>query len=210
MQDISSQINSLLSSVPNYADSLKSINEPINSVRWIPIELVEANDYNPNSVATTEMQLLYISVLKDGYTQPVVTIFDPNKGKFIIIDGFHRYSIMKHYKDIYERCRGLLPCVVLEKSLSDRMAATIRHNRARGKHSINGMSNIVFGMLDQGLSDSDICNELGMEVEELLRLKHVTGFSKLFKDSNYKKAWESRQQVQLRINAERQGMRVVK
>ena len=102
--------------------------QPINNVKWIPIEKVFANNYNPNSVANNEMKLLYVSVKNDGYTQPVVTIYDEKKDRYVIVDGFHRYSIMKRYKDIYASCEGKLPCVVLEgKTINDLMASTIRH-----------------------------------------------------------------------------------
>ena len=102
--------------------------QPINNVKLIPIEKVFANNYNPNSVANNEMKLLYVSVKNDGYTQPVVTIYDEKKDRYVIVDGFHRYSIMKRYKDIYASCEGKLPCVVLEgKTINDLMASTIRH-----------------------------------------------------------------------------------
>jgi ParB-like chromosome segregation protein Spo0J len=177
----------------NDISPLKS--QPINRVRWVDIEEVQANDYNPNSVAKTEMKLLYTSISHDGYTQPVVTVYDQKKKKYVIIDGFHRYFTCKSYKDILERNHGKLPIVVIDKDINDRMASTIRHNRARGKHSISGMSNIVFEMLDNGWSDADILEELGMESEELIRLKHITGFSKLFADTEYKKAWELKKQL---------------
>ena len=105
---------------------------------------------------------------------------------------------MRRNKDIYELNDGYLPCVVLEKDINERMASTVRHNRARGKHSVNGMSNIVFEMLNNGRSDADICNELGLEKEELLRLKHITGFSKLFRDTEYQKSWNSDKQIKLK------------
>lgn len=171
--------------------------QPVDFVRWIPISQVQANDYNPNSVATTEMRLLYVSIEHDGYTQPVVTVYDEDTGKYVIVDGFHRYFVMKTNADIMERTGGYLPIVVLEKDINDRMASTVRHNRARGKHSIAGMSSMVFDMLDNGWQDADICNELGMEPEELLRLKHITGFSKLFKDVEYNRAWKTRNQIRL-------------
>jgi ParB-like chromosome segregation protein Spo0J len=174
------------------------MNHPVSNVLWVPIEKVEANDYNPNSVAKVELQLLYLSIKADGYTQPVVTIYDKVRDKYVIVDGFHRYYVCKNNKDILESVNGCLPVVVIEKDINDRMASTIRHNRARGKHSVSGMANIVFKMLDNGWADKDICNELGMEPEELLRLKHITGFSKLFEDHEYSKAWESKQQILLR------------
>ena len=172
--------------------------QPVDRVRWVDVDKVQANDYNPNSVATIEMKLLATSISHDGYTQPVVTIYDQKKDKYVIIDGFHRYLTCKTHNEIRERNQGMLPIVVIEKDVNDRMASTIRHNRARGKHSISGMSNIVFEMLDNGWVDHDICEELGMEAEELLRLKHITGFSKLFADTEYKKAWESKKQLQIK------------
>jgi hypothetical protein len=171
---------------------------PVSSVKWVPIEEVEPNDYNPNSVASKEMKLLYTSIKHDGYTQPVVTIWDGEKQKYVIVDGFHRYFIALHNEDIKSSTDGCLPIVVIQKDANERMASTVRHNRARGSHSISGMSNMVFSMLDNGWEDSKICNHLGMEPEELLRLKHITGFSKLFEDTVYAKAWESRHQIRLR------------
>lgn len=172
--------------------------QPVNSVKWIHLDKVIANEYNPNSVAKNEMKLLYLSIKNDGYTQPVVTIYDKDNDKYVIVDGFHRYLVMRTYKEIFDRTGGKLPIVVIEKDINDRMASTIRHNRARGKHSVDGMANMVFNMLDKGWEDSKICMELGLEKEELVRIKHVTGFSKLFGDVNYKKAWKTRKQLQLR------------
>ena len=177
---------------------ISEIKQPIDFVRWIPIEKVQPNDYNPNSVAKIEMGLLYKSIKHDGYTQPIVTIYDKEIDKYIIVDGFHRYFTCKNNKDIYERNKGYLPCVVIEKDINERMAATVRHNRARGEHSVSGMSNMVFEMLQNGWSDSDICNHLGMEAEEILKLKHITGFSKLFQDVEYNKAWETKKQIKLK------------
>lgn len=177
---------------------LSVVKQPIDNVQWVPIDKVEPNDYNPNSVAKVEMGLLYTSISHDGYTQPIVTIYDPEKDKYVIVDGFHRYFTCKNNKDIYERNQGRLPIVVIEKDINDRMASTVRHNRARGKHSVAGMSSMVFKMLDNGWKDEDICKELGMEPEELIRLKHITGFSKLFKDSEYKRSWETKKQILLK------------
>jgi len=172
--------------------------QPVNRVRWVNVEDVQANDYNPNSVASNEMHLLYTSILHDGYTQPVVTIYDKELGKYVIIDGFHRFFTCKNNDDIRERNQGRLPIVVLDKDANDRMASTVRHNRARGKHSVGGMSSMVFSMLDNGWSDADICNHLGMSADELLRLKHITGFSKLFSDAEYNKTWTTKHQIQLK------------
>ena len=169
--------------------------QPIDYVRWVPIDKVCPNDYNPNSVARTEMGLLLRSITHDGYTQPVVTIYDPARDKYVIVDGFHRYFTMKSNAELRERCNGHLPIVVIEKDINERMAATVRHNRARGKHSTEGMANMIFSMLDNGMSDADICNELGMEPEELVRLKHITGFSKLFANVDYRRSWMTMNQI---------------
>lgn len=163
---------------------------PVDCVQWIPIEKVKANNYNPNSVATQEMNLLYTSVREDGYTQPVVAYYDKEQDCYVIVDGFHRNLIVRRYKDIYERCHGMLPVVVINKDISDRMASTVRHNRARGKHSLDGMVNIIYNMIKEGKSEYEICNKLGMEPRELVRLKYITGFAKMFKNYEYEKAIE--------------------
>jgi ParB-like chromosome segregation protein Spo0J len=175
---------------------------PISDVRWVPIDDVEPNDYNPNAVASKEMKLLYTSIKHDGYTQPIVTIWDEERQKYVIVDGFHRYYTCKNNEDIKESTGGCLPVVVIEKNINERMAATVRHNRARGAHSVSGMSSMVFQMLDNGWQDEEICNHLGMEAEEMLRLKHITGFSKLFKDVEYSKSWLSRSQIRLKKQEE--------
>lgn len=180
-------------------EKLSPVKQPINKVIWVPIEKVEPNDYNPNAVANKEMKLLYTSILHDGYTQPVVTIWDEEKEKYIIVDGFHRYFTCKTQEDILERNKGHLPIVVIEKDINDRMASTVRHNRARGEHSITGMGNMVFELLQNGWTDSEICNHLGMEAEEILKLKHITGFSKLFEDVEYQKSWETKRMIKLRL-----------
>ena len=171
--------------------------QPIDRVHWVSIDQVKANDYNPNSVAKKEMQLLYTSVKNDGYTQPVVTIYNEATDKFEIVDGFHRYFTCKSNEDIRERNQGRLPIVVIKKDINERMAATVRHNRARGKHSVQGMSNMVYEMLKNGWSEKDICNELGMEADEVIRLKHITGFAKLFEGHKYYKSWRTPKQIKL-------------
>ena len=169
--------------------------QPIDLVRWVPIERVAPNDYNPNSVASAEMELLYTSILHDGYTQPVVVIWDDARDVYVIVDGFHRYFTCKNRPDIKARNNGLLPVVVIEKDINERMAATVRHNRARGSHSLTGMSSMVFQMLENGWSDSDICAEVGLEIDELSRLKHTSGFSKLFEEVDYQKEWKTKRQL---------------
>lgn len=171
--------------------------QPIDNVMWVPIDKVTPNDYNPNSVAKKEMQLLYISIKEDGYTQPVVTVYDKEKDMYVIVDGFHRYFVCKTQKDILERNHGMLPIVVINKTMNERMAATVRHNRARGSHAVTGMSNLVFNMLKNGWSEADICKELGMEKEEIVKLKYVTGFQKLFENVEYNKSWKTEHQIEL-------------
>jgi ParB-like chromosome segregation protein Spo0J len=174
--------------------------QPINRIKWAKIEEVTPNDYNPNSVAKKEMGLLYTSIKQDGYTQPIVTIYDPKEKMYVIVDGFHRYYTAKTNEDILARNKGRIPIVVIDKDINDRMASTVRHNRARGMHSVTGMSSMVFQMLENGWSDEDICNEVGLGIEELVKLKHITGFSKLFEDAEYNKAWETKNQIKLKIN----------
>jgi len=117
---------------------------PVDLVRWVPIEKIFANNYNPNAVAKNEMRLLSVSISHDGYTQPIVVVFNAEKDQYLIVDGFHRYSVAKMNKEVAKSCGGMLPVVVINKDINDRMASTIRHNRARGKHSVTGMSNVVF------------------------------------------------------------------
>lgn len=188
----------LIQRIREVLHELSPIDQPVDYVRWVDIEKVSPNDYNPNKVARKEMTLLYRSIHHDGYTQPIVTVYDPEADRYVIVDGFHRYFVAKTQADILERNHGKVPIVVIDKSIEERMASTIRHNRARGMHSVQGMSNIVFSMLDAGMSDSEVCNELGMEAEELIKLKHITGFSKLFEDVEYRRAWETKNQARLR------------
>lgn len=176
---------------------------PVAKVLWVPVTDVVANNYNPNSVADTEMKLLYLSILKDGYTQPVVTVYDKVKGKYVIVDGFHRYAVMRRYKSIYDKNDGRLPIVVLEhKTDSDRRASTVRHNRARGKHSTEGMSALVIEMTQAGMNATQVCNELGMEADEYVRLMHITGYARLYRDSEYTNAKESLKQIEIRMDEE--------
>jgi ParB-like chromosome segregation protein Spo0J len=156
-------------------------------------------------VAPNELRLLYRSIEADGYTQPVVTVYNPERDKYIIVDGYHRYLVLKYHKDIADRTGGHLPIVVIAKGLNERMASTIRHNRARGKHQIAGMARVVFDMLDGGMTDEAICRELGLEADELIRLKYVTGFAKLFENIEYQRAWETRKQIKIRREYEDNG-----
>ena len=170
---------------------------PITAVQWVPADKVVRNDYNPNKVSPPEMDLLHTSIREDGYTQPIVVVRDEENDRFVVVDGFHRMTVGKTREDISESCQGRLPVVVLDKTLAERMAATVRHNRARGKHSVAGMSKIVFKMLDEGVEDHEICNRIGCSPTELSRLKVTTGFAKLFKDAEYSTAWMTRRQLKI-------------
>lgn len=158
-------------------------------MKWVPIEKVQANDYNPNIVPPIELDLLYKSIKQDGYTQPIVTFYDAEKDTYIIVDGFHRYTVSKRYPDILQGNHGCVPVVVIDKPLGDRMASTIRHNRARGQHVVEGMVNVVYNLLLEGWSDEKICNELGMGAGELVRIKYISGYAKLYENAEYSKSW---------------------
>lgn len=148
-----------------------------------------ANDYNPNAVAPPEMRLLHDSIKEDGYTQPIVVYWDADQKRYIIVDGFHRHRVGKEYRDIRERCQGHLPVVVIDKPLEDRMASTIRHNRARGKHSVAGMTAIVVALVREGWTDAAIGQHLGMTAEEVLRLKQTSGLAEVFRHRSYSRSW---------------------
>lgn len=158
---------------------------PVYNVRKVPIEKVQANTYNPNHVAPPEMKLLYDSIKEDGYTMPIVCYYLPEQDKYEIVDGYHRYTVMLTHKDIYDREEGCLPVVVIDKDISNRMASTVRHNRARGSHDIDLMVNIVKELHEAGMSDAWILKHLGMEAEELLRLKQISGLASLFADNSF-------------------------
>ena len=166
--------------------------EPVDFVKWVKNPLVHANDYNPNSVAPPEMELLRLSIASDGYTQPIVSM--PSDGAYEVIDGFHRHRVGKECADIQGRVHGYLPLVQIRSSQqdkSDRMAATIRHNRARGEHRVDSMAEIVIELKRRFWSDAKIAKELGMEADEVLRLTQVTGLAGLFADREFSQAWEA-------------------
>ncbi len=163
---------------------------PVYQVIAVPIEKIVPNTYNPNSVAPPEMKLLYDSIREDGYTMPIVCYYVKEKDIYVIVDGFHRYRVMMDYPDIYEREGGRLPVSVINKSLDHRMASTIRHNRARGSHDVDLMSNIVKELHELGRSDAWITKHLGMDKDEILRLKQITGLAALFKDVKFGEAWK--------------------
>ena len=162
---------------------------PVYNVIPVPVEKIKPNTYNPNAVAPPEMKLLYDSIKMDGYTMPIVCYYDKDQDIYIIVDGFHCYRIMLEHEDIYQREKGMLPVSVIEKSLDQRMASTIRHNRARGSHDVDLMSNIVKELHDLGRSDAWISKHLGMDKDEILRLKQITGLAALFKEVEFGRAW---------------------
>lgn len=163
---------------------------PVYHVIAVPIEKIQPNTYNPNTVAPPEMKLLYESIRIDGYTMPIVCYHSKEDDIYVIVDGFHRYRVMLEHQDIYDREHGLLPVSVIDKPIDQRMASTIRHNRARGSHDVDLMSNIVKELHDLGRSDAWISKHLGMDKDEILRLKQITGLSALFRDVNFGQAWQ--------------------
>lgn len=165
--------------------------EPVECVQWVPSERVFANDYNPNSVAPPEMELLHTSIQEDGYTQPIVVW--QHDGMYEVVDGFHRNRVGKEYADIAERIHGYLPVVIINndrEDKGDRIASTIRHNRARGKHKVEAMSDIVIELKRRNWSDKKIGKELGMDADEVLRLTQITGLAEMFADKDFSRAWE--------------------
>lgn len=168
--------------------------EPVDFVKWEKNDNVVSNEYNPNKVAPTEMKLLELSIMNDGYTQPIVAWSGSDKGKIEVIDGFHRNRVGKESNVVKERVQGYLPVVDIRKeqsSKSDRMASTIRHNRARGKHQIDAMSEIVIELKNRNWKNSRVAKELGMDEEEVLRLCQISGIEHLFNDQDFSRAWES-------------------
>ncbi|MCD8293517.1 MAG: ParB/RepB/Spo0J family partition protein, partial [Prevotellaceae bacterium] len=151
----------------------------------VPVEKVQANDYNPNVVAPPEMRLLELSIWEDGFTMPCVCYYDKLNDRYILVDGYHRYSVLKTSRRIYDREHGLLPVVVINKDISNRMASTIRHNRARGTHNIELMCGIVAELDKAGMSDRWIMKNIGMDRDELLRLKQISGLADLFADKDF-------------------------
>jgi hypothetical protein len=193
-KDFSNKVN-LINELREFIHELSPFkNEPVDFVKWIISDDVTSNDYNPNKVAPPEMELLEISIMNDGYTQPIVTWENENKNKIEVIDGFHRNRVGKESKIVRQRINGYLPIVNIRKEQTgknDRIASTIRHNRARGKHQIDAMSEIVLELKARNWKNERIAKELGMDEEEILRLCQITGLSDIFKDEDFSKSWES-------------------
>jgi len=165
--------------------------EPVDFVKWVKSDKVAANEYNPNSVAPPEMELLRQSIMADGYTQPIVA--NEENSAFVVIDGFHRNRVGKECLDVNERIKGYLPLVQIrdeQSDVSNRMASTIRHNRARGKHQVNAMSDIVIELKRRNWTHSRISRELGMDEDEILRLCQISGLAELFADEDFSEAWD--------------------
>lgn len=168
--------------------------EPVDCVLWVKNSTVKANDYNPNSVAPPEMELLRLSISADGYTQPIVSMLNEDLESREVIDGFHRNRVGKECEEIQKRVHGYLPVVTINEDrtqINDRVASTIRHNRARGKHKIDAMSDIVIDLKKRNWSDEKIAKNLGMDADEVLRLCQIGGLSELFADKEFSEAWEA-------------------
>ena len=168
--------------------------EPVDCVLWVRNDSVHANDYNPNSVAPPEMELLRLSIANDGYTQPIVSMLEDNLETREVIDGFHRNRVGKECQEIQSRVHGYLPVVTINEDrtkINDRVASTIRHNRARGKHKIDAMSDIVMDLKKRNWSDAKISKNLGMDSDEVLRLCQIGGLAELFSDKEFSKSWEA-------------------
>ena len=188
IKDIDEKVKMLNLIRTNIAD-ISPFEEPVDCVRWIPMDKVKANEYNPNRVASAEMKLLHTSIKLDGYTQPIVA-YKLDNGEYEVVDGFHRNRVGKEYKDINKRIHGYLPLVILDKPLDERIGSTIRHNRARGTHQIRSMSEIVIDLSKAGWTDEEICKKIGMELDEVIKLKQITGLKEAFQNHEFSKSWE--------------------
>lgn len=173
---------------------------PVYGVRAVPVDKIRANEYNPNHVAPPEMRLLYDSIKQDGYTMPIVCYYNQEDDMYEIVDGFHRYSVMLQHKDIYDREHGMLPVSIIDKPIDERMASTIRHNRARGSHDVDLMSNIVAELHKIGRSDAWLAKHLGMDKDEILRLKQITGLAEAFKDNSFSSSWIPGDDLEVKID----------
>lgn len=185
--DLDDQVEAL-NALREQLHEVSPFTEPVEHVRWVKQDAIQFNEYNPNQVATPEMELLHKSIKEDGYTQPVVT-YESEPGEFKIVDGEHRTIVGKEFDDIRERLQDHIPVTVIDKSEQERMSSTIRHNRARGTHQIRDMSDIVVELFDRGWDDERIMEELGMERDEVLRLKQVSGLKKAFSDHEFSQSW---------------------
>jgi ParB-like chromosome segregation protein Spo0J len=206
LKELTGRLVDHINSLPNEDEKIQAINfvrreihqvspmrdNPVDFVEWVKSDYVRSNDYNPNQVAPPEMKLLKLSIDEDGYTQPIVSDHVTETDREVV-DGFHRSRIGKEYKDVKSRLHGYLPIVTIrnrQRNKKNRIAATIRHNRARGTHNIRGMSEIVLSLIELGWVDEDIAKYLGMEAEEVFRLKQITGIKQAFANHEFSKSWE--------------------
>lgn len=206
IRDLASELREAINEIENLDEKVETLNyvrgelhsvsplkhHPVDYVHWQKSEKVEANEYNPNAVAPPEMQLLYESIANDGYTMPIVSFND--EAIIRIVDGFHRRETERRNKDIAESTLGYIPLTTIRNTQADssnRMASTIRHNRARGSHNIELMSQIVSELVEMGKGDAWICKHIGMSVDELLRLKQITGLASLFLNKDFSESWEA-------------------
>ncbi len=200
LEDLLDRINQIVEGM-QLNDKIKALNEirkqlrevspfedPVDLVQWIPAEKVYANHYNPNKVAPVEMELLYTSIRLDGFTQPIVA-YRLNNDHYEITDGFHRNRIGREHLDILKRIYGHLPLTIIDKPLDERIGSTIRHNRARGTHQIRSMSEIVIALAEMGWNEKKIAENLGMELDEIIRLKQITGLKQAFQNHEFSKSW---------------------
>lgn len=206
LHDLTAQLRAAIDAMPTSDAKIEALNycrgelhqasplqhHPIDCVQWVRSDKVEANEYNPNAVAPPEMQLLYESIANDGYTMPIVSWKDADIIR--IVDGFHRRETERRNKDISASTLGYLPVTNIratQTDTGDRMASTIRHNRARGTHNIELMSQIVSELVEMGKGDAWICKHVGMSVDELLRLKQITGLASLFLNKDFSDSWDA-------------------
>ena len=190
------ELDEKIKTLNDIKDELKKISpfkeNPVDDVKWVKCEEVFANDYNPNTVAPPEMELLHTSIQEDGYTQPIVTYY--HDGIYEVVDGFHRNRVGRECQDIKEKIYGYLPVVVINEDVEDRgqrIASTIRHNRARGKHKVDAMSDIVLELKKRNWSNEKISKKLGMDADEVLRLSQIGGLAEMFADKEFSQAWEA-------------------
>ncbi|AOV96173.1 hypothetical protein A9798_03885 [Edwardsiella hoshinae] len=206
VEELEQALDALLEAQPDLAQRIALLNrlrlrlhghspfaaEPVDCVLWVAAEHVEANDYNPNVMAPVEKRLLQRSLTSDGFTQPIVVVQQEGPASYVVVDGFHRYLLGSKKAALRQRLHGYLPVTPLPAERADeaaRIAATIRHNRARGKHQIASMSDIVRDLHRLGWSEERIGEELGMDADEVLRLKQISGLSELFSEGDYSQAW---------------------
>lgn len=188
LENIDDKVNAL----NNIREALQEVSpfiEPVDCIRWVKGDKVQANEYNPNKVASPEMKLLHTSIKLDGYTQPIVA-YKLDNDHYEVVDGYHRNRVGKECKDINERIHGYLPLTIIDKPIDERIGSTIRHNRARGTHQIRSMSDIVIDLAKQGWDDEEICKKLGMELDEVIRLKQISGLKEAFQNHEFSKSWE--------------------